>query len=153
LAGGGKALQDVCACALRAFAVACGLRTRSAALPAAAWANTARVRSPCCVLPAHPALPLTQPDLGSNHFAATVRHLKQTKPKLHVECLTPDFCGQHDKIDIVAKSGLDVYAHNLETGAHLGAVSPPPPLVPVSPGPLCAGPRAHPFLAGSICLG
>ena len=60
-----------------------------------------------------------QPDLGSGHFAATVRHLKAEKPSVLVECLTPDFCGQEDKIDLVAGSGLDVYAHNLETGTYL----------------------------------
>jgi len=32
-----------------------------------------------------------------------------------VECLTPDFRGQIDLIRQVASSGLDVYAHNLET--------------------------------------
>lgn len=36
-----------------------------------------------------------------------------------VECLTPDFCGRFPEIDAVAASGLDVYAHNLETGALL----------------------------------
>ena len=59
---------------------------------------------------------MEQPDLGSGHFAATVRHLKAEKPSILVECLTPDFCGQEDKIDLVAGSGLDVFAHNLETG-------------------------------------
>jgi lipoyl synthase len=32
-----------------------------------------------------------------------------------VECLTPDFRGQAPLINLVAGSGLDVYAHNLET--------------------------------------
>ena len=32
-----------------------------------------------------------------------------------VECLTPDFRGVTDLISLVALSGLDVYAHNLET--------------------------------------
>jgi lipoic acid synthetase len=32
-----------------------------------------------------------------------------------VECLTPDFRGHADLIGVVATSGLDVYAHNLET--------------------------------------
>lgn len=32
-----------------------------------------------------------------------------------VECLTPDFGGNLELVDQVAKSGLDVYAHNIET--------------------------------------
>lgn len=43
------------------------------------------------------------------------RNLKSRKPKLLVECLTPDFRGQSSLIGLVASSGLDVYAHNLET--------------------------------------
>ena len=36
-------------------------------------------------------------------------------PTLLVECLTPDFRGDVACIDRVARSGLDVYAHNVET--------------------------------------
>jgi lipoic acid synthetase len=54
-------------------------------------------------------------DQGSEHFAQTVRGLKSRKPSLLVECLTPDFRGQATLIERVATSGLDVYAHNLET--------------------------------------
>ena len=32
-----------------------------------------------------------------------------------VECLTPDFRGNTEQIELVANSGLDVYAHNIET--------------------------------------
>lgn len=60
-------------------------------------------------------------DQGSQHFAETVRYLKKYsaekkagKPIL-VECLTPDFRGEKDLIRTVAGSGLDVFAHNLET--------------------------------------
>ena len=31
------------------------------------------------------------PDGGAGHFAATVRRLKELRPDLLVECLTPDF--------------------------------------------------------------
>jgi len=55
------------------------------------------------------------PDQGSAHFAETVRLLKERVPKLTVECLTPDFRGNQEFIEKVAVSGLDVYAHNLET--------------------------------------
>jgi lipoic acid synthetase len=56
-----------------------------------------------------------QPDQGAEHIASTVRQLKAAAPSLLVECLTPDFRGQADLIAHVARSGLDVFAHNLET--------------------------------------
>ncbi|OBS66430.1 hypothetical protein A6R68_05034 [Neotoma lepida] len=40
-------------------------------------------------------------------------------PKLLVECLTPDFRGDLRAVEKVALSGLDVYAHNVETVAEL----------------------------------
>ena len=52
---------------------------------------------------------------GADHFALTVQLLKQSKPEILVECLTPDFRGNVELIKTVANSGLDVYAHNLET--------------------------------------
>ena len=52
-------------------------------------------------------------DQGANHFASTVKLLKEKNSKLLVECLTPDFRGNKDLISIVATSGLDVYAHNV----------------------------------------
>lgn len=55
------------------------------------------------------------PDQGSGHFAATVRAIKAARPDMKVECLTPDFRGVRDPIAAVAASGLDVYAHNVET--------------------------------------
>ncbi len=36
-------------------------------------------------------------------------------PGLLVECLTPDFAGSLDHVERVAQSGVDVYAHNVET--------------------------------------
>lgn len=59
------------------------------------------------------------PDGGSQHFAQTVKEIKRRKPDLLVECLTPDFRGDMDAVDLVAESGLDVYAHNVETVAEL----------------------------------
>ena len=32
-----------------------------------------------------------------------------------MECLTPDFLGDMTAVATVAQSGLDVYAHNIET--------------------------------------
>ena len=36
-------------------------------------------------------------------------------PEILVEALTGDFAGNMDHVAVVAKSGLDVYAHNIET--------------------------------------
>lgn len=55
------------------------------------------------------------PDQGSSHIAETISLLKKKQPDLLVECLTPDFSGRHELIDRVALSGLDVFAHNVET--------------------------------------
>ena len=69
-------------------------------------------------------------DQGAGHFAKTIRNLKekvkgggeggfvssQDKDKrILVEALTPDFRGEDRLIDMVALSGLDVFAHNVET--------------------------------------
>jgi lipoic acid synthetase len=59
------------------------------------------------------------PDGGAGHFAATVRALKAARPELLVECLTPDFRGDLAAVRALASSGLDVFAHNLETVARL----------------------------------
>ncbi|KOS20974.1 Lipoyl synthase [Escovopsis weberi] len=54
-------------------------------------------------------------DGGARHFAETIRRIKHKKPSLLVEALTGDFRGDLDMVKIVADSGLDVYAHNVET--------------------------------------
>jgi len=54
-------------------------------------------------------------DGGAHHFAETIRRIKQKKPTLLVEALTGDFLGDLDMVKVVAESGLDVYAHNIET--------------------------------------
>ncbi|XP_073697877.1 lipoyl synthase, mitochondrial [Garra rufa] len=55
------------------------------------------------------------PDGGAEHFAKTVFNLKERNPKILVECLTPDFRGDLAAVEKIALSGLDVYAHNVET--------------------------------------
>ncbi|KAH9509981.1 hypothetical protein Btru_044782 [Bulinus truncatus] len=55
------------------------------------------------------------PDGGATHFALTVKEIKARSPKILVECLTPDFRGDFNAVSVVAESGLDVYAHNVET--------------------------------------
>ena len=54
-------------------------------------------------------------DLGSSHFAACIRTLKREQHHLIVEALTPDFNALPEHVRRVAQSGVDVYAHNLET--------------------------------------
>ncbi|KAI0423139.1 lipoic acid synthetase [Xylaria grammica] len=54
-------------------------------------------------------------DGGARHWAETIRRIKSKKPSLLVEALTGDFMGDLDMVKIVAESGLDVYAHNVET--------------------------------------
>ena len=54
-------------------------------------------------------------DGGAKHFAETIRKIKHKKPSMLVEALTGDFRGDLDMVKVVAESGLDVYAHNVET--------------------------------------
>ena len=56
------------------------------------------------------------PDGGAAHISATIQQLKQrTDGRLLVEALVPDFQGNTNSVKLVAQSGLDVYAHNVET--------------------------------------
>ena len=54
-------------------------------------------------------------DQGSNHFAQTVKEIKKLNPNIYVECLTPDFRGDDKCVETIAVSGLNVFAHNVET--------------------------------------
>jgi lipoic acid synthetase len=60
-------------------------------------------------------------DGGAHHFAETISKIKQKSRgsaegrEILVEALTGDFAGDLDMVAVVAKSGLDVYAHNVET--------------------------------------
>lgn len=55
------------------------------------------------------------PDGGASHFATTIREIKRLNSDILVEALVPDFQGELEPIQIVVDSGLDVYAHNVET--------------------------------------
>jgi lipoic acid synthetase len=54
-------------------------------------------------------------DGGAGHFAATIREIKRLSPRTLVEALVPDFRGDLAAIQTIVDSGLDVYAHNIET--------------------------------------
>jgi len=58
-------------------------------------------------------------DGGADHYARTVRAVKARAPHILVECLVGDFAGDMDAVAHLATSGLDVFAHNLETVASL----------------------------------
>lgn len=62
-------------------------------------------------------------DGGAAHFAKTVELIKAARPDMLVECLVSDFGGNPSAVQTLATSGLDVYAHNVETVRRLqGAV-------------------------------
>jgi len=54
-------------------------------------------------------------DGGAGHFAATISGIKRLNPNIIVEALVPDFRGDLRAIQTIVESGLDVYAHNIET--------------------------------------
>lgn len=58
-------------------------------------------------------------DSGAAHFASTISKIKHKSPGILVEALTGDMNGVKKDIALVARSGLDVYAHNLETTERL----------------------------------
>jgi len=61
------------------------------------------------------------PDGGAGHFSLVVRALRERVPQLRVEVLTSDFQGRMDDVDLVLRSGVDVFNHNVETVPRLQA--------------------------------
>jgi lipoic acid synthetase len=55
------------------------------------------------------------PDGGADHFGQTVEAIKRRSPQTLVEVLVPDFRGDEKAIDRILASGVDVFAHNIET--------------------------------------
>lgn len=55
------------------------------------------------------------PDGGASHFAETIRGIKRLDASILVEALVPDFRGDIEAVQAIVDSGLDVYAHNIET--------------------------------------
>ncbi len=54
-------------------------------------------------------------DGGASHFAKTISEIKLRNPKIIVEALVSDFRGDPKATETVVDSGVDVYAHNIET--------------------------------------
>ena len=53
-------------------------------------------------------------DGGAEHVARTVARLRELRPDLLIETLVGDFHGHMSAVDVVADSGPDVFAHNVE---------------------------------------
>lgn len=60
-------------------------------------------------------------DGGADHFARTVRAIKEANRNILVETLVPDFQGDADAIRTVASAGQEVFDHNVETVRRLQA--------------------------------
>ncbi len=55
------------------------------------------------------------PDGGAQHWADTIRLIKEVNPEVTIETLIPDFRGNVSDIDRVIDAGPDVISHNIET--------------------------------------
>ncbi|HEX3652439.1 MAG TPA: lipoyl synthase [Rhizomicrobium sp.] len=55
------------------------------------------------------------PDGGAEHFAQTIRAIREASPGTTVEVLTPDFLRKDGALDAVMDARPDVFNHNLET--------------------------------------
>jgi len=54
-------------------------------------------------------------DQGASHFATTVSEIKRLAPEILVETLVADYRGDIRCVEKIVRSGVDVYAHNVET--------------------------------------
>jgi lipoic acid synthetase len=55
------------------------------------------------------------PDGGAEHFARTIRAIRQICPGVTIEVLTPDFLRKQGALEQVVEAAPDVFNHNLET--------------------------------------
>ena len=60
-------------------------------------------------------------DGGAKHYSNTIEAIKDARPKVMVEALTPDFEGKNKSISILLSSSLDIFAQNVETFERLTA--------------------------------
>jgi len=61
------------------------------------------------------------PDGGAEHFARTIRAVREELPHAVIEVLTPDFRGSDKAVRTVVDAGPDVFNHNIETVPRLYA--------------------------------
>jgi len=59
------------------------------------------------------------PDGGLNYYMEAVRKIKASKDNITLELLTPDFINVENAQEILSKSEIDVFSHNLETVKNL----------------------------------
>lgn len=62
------------------------------------------------------------PDYGAAHWIEVVGQIKDKNPQVTIEGLIPDFRGESELIERVAKAQMEVVAHNLETVERLTPV-------------------------------
>lgn len=55
------------------------------------------------------------PDGGAEHFARTIRAIRDAAPGTTIEVLTPDFLRKDGALEVVVAARPDVFNHNLET--------------------------------------
>jgi lipoic acid synthetase len=63
------------------------------------------------------------PDGGAQHFADTIRALRERLPETRVEVLIPDLRGNWDALDVILEAAPDVMNHNTETVPRLYKVA------------------------------
>jgi lipoyl synthase len=61
-------------------------------------------------------------DGGANHFAKTIRAIRDLDPQIVIEVLTPDFNGKEGSLRLVLEALPDIFNHNLETVERLTPV-------------------------------
>jgi lipoic acid synthetase len=61
-------------------------------------------------------------DGGADHFAATIRALRDLDTNLVIEVLVPDFNGRQSSLETVLAASPDIFNHNLETVERLTPV-------------------------------
>jgi lipoic acid synthetase len=61
-------------------------------------------------------------DGGANHFAETIRAIRELDPDIVIEVLTPDFNGKESSLQLVLQAQPDIFNHNLETVERLTPV-------------------------------
>jgi lipoic acid synthetase len=54
-------------------------------------------------------------DGGAEHFAQTIRAIRDASPETTIEVLTPDFLRKDGALEVVVEARPDVFNHNLET--------------------------------------
>ena len=65
------------------------------------------------------------PDGGANHFAKTIKEIKNISSDIKVEVLVPDFKDNKDAIDMVLEAKPDVFNHNIEVVPSLYKIARP----------------------------